>query len=144
MSDVYEKQANELTTTRSIGVAGALSLTILLDTTAQLTWKGAVTQVENASGVGEFLLAFLHQPLFLALIVLFVAMFLNWMLVLSRADLSYVQPITALSYVTSSFASTYLFNDHLPPVRILGICLIILGVWIVGSTHQERPCLSEC
>src|SRR6476619_5269484 len=77
-----------------------LVLAILLDTVTQLCWKSAVEQVLGTLGVWLSISRILAVPLFHVTLLLFLLQFVNWMVVLAHADLSYAQPITALSYVT--------------------------------------------
>src|SRR5258706_7458142 len=76
-----------------------LLLAVALDVVAQLCWKAAAGSSPASAGVLAALGAAAVHPLGLALPVIFAAQFFNWIRVLSRADLSFAQPIMALSYV---------------------------------------------
>lgn len=68
-----------------------------------------------------------------SLIVFFTA----YMIVLSWADYSYVQPASAVAYaVVALLASTWL-GEVVPPLRWAGIAVICLGVFFVGHTHPS-------
>jgi uncharacterized membrane protein len=68
-----------------------------------------------------------------SLLVFFVA----YMIVLSWADYSYVQPASAIAYaVVALLASTWL-GEAVPPLRWAGIAVICLGVLLVGHTHPS-------
>jgi uncharacterized membrane protein len=56
------------------------------------------------------------------------------MALLSWADLSYVMPVTALSYVVTAFAARLLLNEYISLERWIGIVLITAGVTLVGRT----------
>jgi drug/metabolite transporter (DMT)-like permease len=71
------------------------------------------------------------------LLLLFLGQFLNWMWVLSNADLSFAQPFTALSYVVISICAVVFFHEHLSLLRILGIAVIFTGVILVGSSEHR-------
>ncbi len=121
-----------------IGVVIGLSIAIVLDTIVQLCWKLAVVRSgHDDAPLLDLLNAMLHQPLTYLLLVLFIAQFVNWIIVLGKADLSYAQPITAMSYVLTCFGSAALFGDRLPPQRWLGIALILGGVWFVSRTAHR-------
>lgn len=113
----------------------ALTLTIALDTIVQLCWKFAAEQVPDTIGLWYSVVAILHEPLFHVALLVFLLQFFNWMIVLAHADLSYAQPITALSYVTVSGASMAIFHEHLSPLRVLGLAMILLGVWVISRTN---------
>ena len=68
-----------------------------------------------------------------SLLVFFVA----YMIVLSWADYSYVQPASSIAYaVVALLASTWL-GEFVPPLRWAGIAVICLGVFLVGHTHPS-------
>jgi drug/metabolite transporter (DMT)-like permease len=61
--------------------------------------------------------------------------FAAYMIVLSWADYSYVQPASAIAYaVVALLASTWL-GEVVPPLRWAGIAVICIGVFLVGHTH---------
>jgi drug/metabolite transporter (DMT)-like permease len=120
-----------------------LALAILLDTVTQLCWKSAVAYVPETLGVWSSIGHILSVPLFQVTLLLFLLQFVNWMVVLAHADLSYAQPITALSYVTVNGASMAIFHEHLSALRIAGLALILLGVWFISRTsHRTTAALA--
>jgi drug/metabolite transporter (DMT)-like permease len=114
-----------------------LAVAIVLDTTAQLCWKAATFHASASTSMWQTLIITFRQPLFHITVLLIILMFFNWMIVLSNADLSYAQPITALSYVTVSVAAVFLFGEIIPPQRMIGIAMILLGVWSISSTRHR-------
>ena len=126
-----------------------LAIAIALDTLAQLAWKAAVDHIPPAAPFLHTLAACFRQPLFYLMIVVYLGAFANWLAVLAHADLSYAQPITALSYLSVTFCSRLLFHEPLSLLGSLGLLLILLGVWSISLTvHQTAPsprslCLPE-
>ncbi|MGA2315369.1 MAG: EamA family transporter [Thermodesulfobacteriota bacterium] len=114
-----------------------LALAIALDTTAQLCWKAATFHAPASASIWQTLVITFRQPLFHVTVLLFILMFFNWMIVLSNADLSYAQPITALSYVTVSVVAVVLLGEDIPPQRMIGITMILFGVWFISSTSHR-------
>jgi multidrug transporter EmrE-like cation transporter len=112
-----------------------LTMAIAMDTIVQLCWKFAVGQVPDTIGLWHSVVAVLHEPLFHVALLVFVLQFFNWMIVLAHADLSYAQPITALSYVTVSGASMAMFHESLSPLRVAGLAMILIGVWVISRTN---------
>jgi drug/metabolite transporter (DMT)-like permease len=120
-----------------------LALTIVMDTLAQLSWKFAVEQVPETIELWRSVIATLSEPWLYVALLLYILQFFNWMIVLSHADLSYAQPITALSYVTVSGASSALFHERLSLLRLVGLVMILLGVWFISRTsHRTTATLS--
>jgi drug/metabolite transporter (DMT)-like permease len=63
--------------------------------------------------------------------------FAAYMIVLSWADYSYVQPASSISYaVVALLASTWL-GEFVPTTRWIGIAVICIGVLFVGQTHPS-------
>jgi uncharacterized membrane protein len=54
------------------------------------------------------------------------------MALLSRADLSYVLPVTSIGYVLVAFAGRVLLHEQITPRRWTGIALIMAGVALVS------------
>jgi len=84
-----------------------------------------------------------RQPLFPVTIALFICMFLNWMVVLAMADLSYAQPITALGYVTVAITAHVVFDEPVAMRQIVGIALILAGVVFISRTPHRTALLGE-
>lgn len=62
------------------------------------------------------------------------AFFVAYMLVLTWADYSYVQPASAFSYAVVALLSYFLLRENVPPLRWAGIAVICVGVLVVGRT----------
>jgi drug/metabolite transporter (DMT)-like permease len=63
--------------------------------------------------------------------------FVAYMLVLTWADYSYVQPASSFSYAVVAILGYLLLGEVISPLRWLGIGVICLGVFIVGRTHPR-------
>jgi len=62
------------------------------------------------------------------------AFFAAYMLVLSWADYSYVQPASAVAYAMVALLGHFLLGEVVTPVRWVGVLIICLGVLVVGNT----------
>jgi drug/metabolite transporter (DMT)-like permease len=60
--------------------------------------------------------------------------FLSYMLVLSWADYSFVQPASAVSYLVVAVLGIWILGEVVSPSRWLGVAVICLGVFLVGNT----------
>jgi uncharacterized membrane protein len=63
--------------------------------------------------------------------------FVAYMLVLSWADYSYVQPASAIAYGVVALLATLLLGEVVSPIRWIGIAVICLGVLVVGHTNPR-------
>lgn len=67
--------------------------------------------------------------------VLFMAVFFfTWLALLSWADLSFILPLTALTYVLNGLAARPCLGEHVSLQRWMGILVITLGVVLVSIT----------
>ena len=60
--------------------------------------------------------------------------FVAYMLVLTWADYSYVQPSSSFAYAETGVLSYILLGEAISPLRWLGIAVICVGVFVVGHT----------
>ena len=127
---------NAVAARTSSRLALGLGLAIALDTAVQLVWKCGVSAVPEAATTWQTAQAMLHQPIFFAVAVLMACQYFNWMTVLHHADLSYAHSITSLSYVSVAALSVLYLGEILDPLQILGIGLILAGVWFVGRSGR--------
>lgn len=121
-----------------LGVGIGLALAIVLDTVGQLLWKRAAARLPESLSPDVLLGALLRDPLPLVVLGVFALQLVNWLLVLERADLSYAQPITSLSYVSVVFLSVWLLGERLDAVRLIGVSLVLLGVGLIGADAVRR------
>ncbi|MBP0588978.1 4-amino-4-deoxy-L-arabinose transferase [Paraburkholderia sp. LEh10] len=111
---------------------------VALNAAAQLLLKAGT----NAVGHFEFTLANIipvgfriatQLPIIggLACYVLSVAV---WIVGLSRVDVSIAYPMLSLGYVVNAFAAWYLFGEALSAQRLVGIAVILVGVFLVARS----------
>ena len=63
---------------------------------------------------------------------------------LSRADLSYVLPVTSMSYIFIALLGQFLLHEQVNLTRWIGIVVVTLGIMLVGKTPaRTTPRLSE-
>jgi len=59
-----------------------------------------------------------------------------WISAVSRRDISFLYPITALNYVLVSVGGRFLFNEIVSPTRWLGIGVVVIGVALLQLSVQ--------
>jgi multidrug transporter EmrE-like cation transporter len=57
-----------------------------------------------------------------------------WILALSRVDVSIAYPMLSIGYIVNAFAAWALFGEALTPMRLLGIGIIVLGVFVLARS----------
>jgi drug/metabolite transporter (DMT)-like permease len=70
-------------------------------------------------------------------IALLLAYFVAFLVVLSWADYSYVQPAASLSYLIVAILARYVLHENVTTLRWIGVIVVCSGVFIVGRTHVK-------
>jgi drug/metabolite transporter (DMT)-like permease len=85
--------------------------------------------------------AALANPFIIAGIFLLLGFMWSYMTALSFADLTYVLPATAISYVVMTLLSIFWLHEHVSPQRWVGVAFIVIGVGVVagGPSRTEHP-----
>lgn len=60
-----------------------------------------------------------------------------YMLALSIADYSYVQPAAAIGYAVTALLGVFILGESVSPLHWTGIAIICLGVSFVRNTHPR-------
>lgn len=66
--------------------------------------------------------------------ILYFASGVIWSYLLTKLDISFVQPILALTYVITPILAIFFLSEHISILRWGGIAVIVLGVFIVSRT----------
>ena len=94
---------------------------------------GALNMQEPIAIFHFFVRAFSSGTVWLGVLLL-LAFFVSYILVLSWADFSFVQPASSLSYVIVALLGHFFLHEFVSPLRWAGIAVLCLGVLIVGYT----------
>jgi len=57
-----------------------------------------------------------------------------WLVVLSRVQVSWAYPLASVGYVVTAMAAHFWLGEQLGPMRMVGIGIIMIGVFIVSKT----------
>jgi multidrug transporter EmrE-like cation transporter len=57
-----------------------------------------------------------------------------WLIVLTRADLSYAYPMLAMGYILVVLLSRVILHESVSPARFLGTLVVAFGVWLISRT----------
>jgi len=88
----------------------------------------------NISTIVQQYARILLNPLVIAGIFSFALSMLVWLYVLSRLELSVAFPFVALNYVLILFASHFLLKETITPLKIMGVAVIVTGVYLVSRS----------
>jgi multidrug transporter EmrE-like cation transporter len=111
---------------------------VFLNAGAQLFLKAGMSQIghfeftlANAMPIGMKVMA---NPPIMAGLFMYVVSVGVWLLVLSRVQVSFAYPMISIGYIVNAFAAYYLFGEPLTSLRLLGIFIIIAGVYLVAQS----------
>jgi uncharacterized membrane protein len=94
---------------------------------------GAVTDWSPVA-LARLLFQVFTTPMIWLGILSLLAFFTAYMLVLSWADYSYVQPASSIAYGIVALMGYLLLHEAITPMRWIGVLVISLGVFVVGRT----------
>jgi drug/metabolite transporter (DMT)-like permease len=116
-------------------------LSVCLAALAQLTLKYGVDRVTKHGHSGIVLsepatsaLRVVREPFIWAGLVLFAVSAGVWIVVLSRASLSFAYPFAALTYVIIVLFDRLILHVDVPGLRWAGVLLIVSGIVLVSRT----------
>jgi drug/metabolite transporter (DMT)-like permease len=78
----------------------------------------------------------MFDPFVAAGVILLIVSLLTRMALLSRADLTFILPVTAIGYVLATFLGKYFLHEVVTPERWAGTFLVFVGAVLVGSTNE--------
>jgi drug/metabolite transporter (DMT)-like permease len=88
------------------------------------------------AGIAAFVLATISEPRVLIGVVLQGFFFATYLFALSRADLSFVLPITALDYLLTAVVASVALGERPPPMRWIGTGLIAAGIVLIARSAE--------
>lgn len=120
-------------------IFGLILLGVLLNAAAQLMLKAGMNQIGHfefslANAIPIGLKVMMNVPIIGGLVMYVISVGV-WLLVLSRVQVSYAYPMLSIGYIVNALAAYYFFGEPLTSVRVLGIFIIILGVYLVAQSH---------
>jgi multidrug transporter EmrE-like cation transporter len=111
---------------------------VMLNAAAQLLLKAgtnAIGQFQfSAANLGPIGWKVATQPFILGGLACYVVSVLVWIMALSRVEVSVAYPMLSIGYVINAAAAYFLFGEAVGPQRLVGIGVIIVGVYLVARS----------
>jgi len=98
---------------------------------------GEVKQV-NAAEIWRIVKAGGTNPSILLGVALEAAFFVALLVLLSRSDVSFIWPLTAMGFVLTTLTAKFVLQEEIPPLRWLGVLFIMLGAGIITYTEKAK------
>lgn len=144
-----EARAAQMASSPEIGVAArknrmaevAVLGSVLFAATGHLLIKSGLNTLQASgvpSGLIPRLLSYLLQPAVTGGLAIYAIGTVMWVFAVSRRDISYLFPLSAMNYVVVALGGTWLFGEHIPSMRWLGILVVFAGVWLMQRWGTEE------
>lgn len=127
---------------QSVGVCdmifGLILLGVFLNAGAQLMLKAGMGQIGHFefsyANIWPITLKVMANLPIITGLTMYVVSVVVWLLVLSRVQVSFAYPMLSIGYVVNALAANYFFGEPLTSLRMLGIFIIIGGVYLVAQS----------
>lgn len=103
---------------------------IILLVAGQTLWKYGLRD-KDLTDIKSVIFA-MFTPWVIGGIILYVVATVIWIYLLNKLSLSLLYPLQSLAYVAAIFISLFLFHEHIPPLRWVGVGVILIGVTLVA------------
>lgn len=111
---------------------------VCLGVAGQLMLKHGMSSGERVDEVDEVvprLLRAATNPLVIAGFAAYGISAALWLIVLTRAELSYAYPMLSMGYILIVVLSRALLHEAVTPARFLGTLVVAAGVWLISRTQ---------
>ena len=122
---------------------GLILISVTLAAVAQLTLKHGMNQVSDYGArpleLGQPVATLQRIASNLSVwvgLATFAASAMVWLVVLSRASLSFAYPFAALTYVLILLFDQFVLDETVPPLRWAGVAFIGVGIILVSQTQH--------
>jgi len=117
---------------------GFLAAGVVLNSLAQIGLKSATTATGPISASGPALWTSALQlavvPAFWMALAAYGLSLAVWVIGLSRVPVGQAYPLLSLGYVVTAALAWWWLGESLPPMRLAGTAVIILGVYLVARS----------
>lgn len=117
---------------------GLILAGVLLNAVAQLLLKAGTNQLGVISFTRDNVLGLSWQigtqPHIFGGLTCYVISVVVWIMALSRVEVSIAYPMLSIGYVVNALAAWWLFGEALSAMRVTGIGVIIVGVYLVARS----------
>lgn len=111
-------------------------ISVLLNSAAQLCLRKGMLQIGEI-GMGEIVRnigTMLSNVWLWGAMLCYAVSIVIWMSVLSKVEVSFAYPFLSIGYVVAALAGYYMFGESLSFMRIAGILVICIGVYLISRS----------
>ena len=113
---------------------------IVLGSFGHLLIKMGVTVASHQTATGLFdrLVHYILQPAAMTGLVIYGIGTLLWIYAVSQRHISFLYPLTALTYVAVALGGKFMFGEAISSQRWLGIAVVVIGVGMLQASAGEQ------
>jgi uncharacterized membrane protein len=113
-----------------------LLFAVLLGAMGQIALKHGLNRVGivGSRAVMRGILQVFRNRYILLGVLLYGASSVLWLYSMTRLDISFMYPMTSLSYVATAMFAVILLKERIVPVRWVGLVLIVAGSFLIAGT----------
>jgi len=120
-----------------------LIFTDLAETFAQFCFKKSTVGVNFAAITSpadafSFIRTIIFTPFLWLALISVLLIFITWVTILSKIDLSVAVPVCSFSYITVPLVSSIFLHEQISHLRWSGIFIIIAGVILVSASTRSK------
>jgi len=103
-----------------------------------MTQAGEVKKI-TASELVRVIKAGAANPIVLLGVFFEALFFICLLILLSESDISFLWPLTGLSFVFATFAAIWFLHEQVSALRWAGVVLIMLGAGLISYSEHSKP-----
>jgi len=120
-----------------------LFIGLVFESTGVVLLKKGMTQIGevrviNIQEIGRITKAGLSNPQILLGVFFEALFFLCLLILMSQSDISFLWPLTGLSFVFATIAAIWFLHEQVSPVRWVGVVLIVIGAALISYSEQQK------
>ena len=120
-----------------------LLIGLIFESTGVVLLKKGMTEVGelktvNLHEIARAVRAGVSNPQILLGVFFEALFFLSLLILMTRADISFLWPLTGLSFVFATLAAMWFLHEAVSPVRWLGVLLIMVGAVLISYSEQQK------
>ena len=109
---------------------------VFLNACAQLFIRKGMLMIGqvNYTNFLSSLLPMITNLFLICAVVCYAISLVVWIIALSRVEVSFALPFHGLSFLITAIAGYFIFNENVSTIRIIGILIICIGVYLVSKS----------
>lgn len=120
-----------------------LLIGLVFESTGVVLLKKGMTQIGevrsiNAREIGRVVKTGVRSPQILLGVFFEALFFLCLLILMSQSDISFLWPLTGLSFVFATIAAMWFLHEQVSPLRWIGVVLIMIGAGFISYSEQQK------